>query len=59
MTLNPAGKWETIEGIRTYIATPTVDYPKNKAILYITDIFGVDLINHQVGLGSRTELQSK
>lgn len=34
--------------MRCYVATPTVDYPKDKAILYLTDIFGIDLPNHQV-----------
>lgn len=34
--------------MRCYVATPTVDYPKEKAILYLPDIFGIDLPNHQV-----------
>ncbi|KAJ3489189.1 hypothetical protein NLI96_g2310 [Meripilus lineatus] len=44
----PAGKFEEVGGIRTYVATPTVDYPKDKVLLYLTDIFGPDLLNHQL-----------
>lgn len=44
----PIGTFEEIGGVRCYVATPTVDYPKEKAILYLTDIFGIDLPNHQV-----------
>lgn len=42
------GKWETIGGVECYVATPTVDYPKDAAILYLSDVFGVQLINSQV-----------
>jgi len=42
------GKWEKIGGVDSYIATPTVDYPKDKIILFVTDVFGVQLINAQV-----------
>ncbi|KAG5651122.1 hypothetical protein H0H81_009774 [Sphagnurus paluster] len=41
----PEGKWEEIGGVRCYVATPRVDYPKDKAVLFLTDIFGVDLPN--------------
>ncbi|KAH9933391.1 alpha/beta-hydrolase [Fomitopsis serialis] len=44
----PEGKFEEFGGVRCYVATPTVDYPKDKAILYLTDIFGIDLPNHQL-----------
>jgi len=44
----PEGKIETIGGIRSYIATPTVDYPKDKAVLILTDVFGLDLVNAQL-----------
>lgn len=44
----PTGTFEEIGGVRSYVATPTVEYPKDKAILYLTDIFGIDLPNHQV-----------
>ncbi|KAH7101137.1 alpha/beta-hydrolase [Auriculariales sp. MPI-PUGE-AT-0066] len=39
------GKIEKINGIETYIATPEKDYPKQKAVLYFTDIFGIQLNN--------------
>ncbi|PFH50997.1 hypothetical protein AMATHDRAFT_75197 [Amanita thiersii Skay4041] len=44
----PSGKWEKIGGIDCYVATPTVDYPKNKVILYLADIFGIQLNNAQL-----------
>lgn len=43
------GKWEKIGGVDTYVATPSGDYPKDKAILFLTDVFGPQLINAQVG----------
>lgn len=42
------GKWEKIGGIDSYVATPTGDYPKNKAILFLADAFGPQLCNNQV-----------
>ncbi|KJA13717.1 hypothetical protein HYPSUDRAFT_49672 [Hypholoma sublateritium FD-334 SS-4] len=44
----PQGKWEEIGGVKTYVATPTVDYPKDKAILFLPDVFGPQLINNQL-----------
>ncbi|KAI0077962.1 alpha/beta-hydrolase [Panus rudis PR-1116 ss-1] len=44
----PEGKFEDIGGVRCYVATPTIDYPKDKVLLYLVDIFGVDLINAQL-----------
>ncbi|KAF9485529.1 dienelactone hydrolase endo-1,3,1,4-beta-D-glucanase [Pholiota conissans] len=44
----PKGKFETIGGVETYVATPTVDYPKDKAILFLPDVFGPQLINAQL-----------
>jgi hypothetical protein len=41
------GKWETIAGIQCYIGTPTVDYPKDKAVLFLPDAMGIQLINNQ------------
>ncbi|KAF8271804.1 dienelactone hydrolase endo-1,3,1,4-beta-D-glucanase [Lactarius quietus] len=35
----PEGTYEEIKGIKTYVATPKTDYPKDKAILYLTDAF--------------------
>ncbi|KAK7050315.1 dienelactone hydrolase endo-1,3,1,4-beta-D-glucanase [Favolaschia claudopus] len=44
----PEGKTETIGGIRCYVATPTVDYPKDKVVLYLTDAFGLELVNNKL-----------
>ncbi|KAJ7780157.1 dienelactone hydrolase endo-1,3,1,4-beta-D-glucanase [Mycena maculata] len=37
-----------IGGVKCYIATPAVDYPKDKAILLLTDVFGLDLVNNKL-----------
>ena len=42
------GKWLSIGGINSYVATPPGEYPKNKAILFLTDGFGPQLLNNQV-----------
>ncbi|KAM5544179.1 hypothetical protein V8D89_001839 [Ganoderma adspersum] len=44
----PAGKMETIAGIDCYVATPSGDYPKEKVVLFLTDVFGIPLINNKV-----------
>ncbi|KAJ7663907.1 dienelactone hydrolase endo-1,3,1,4-beta-D-glucanase [Mycena polygramma] len=44
----PAGKIEYIDGIECYVATPTVDYPKDKVILLLTDVFGLSLNNNKL-----------
>ncbi|KAH9991596.1 dienelactone hydrolase endo-1,3,1,4-beta-D-glucanase [Russula vinacea] len=36
------GTFEEINGIKTYVATPKVDHPKDKAIIYLTDVFGIE-----------------
>ncbi|KAJ7237268.1 dienelactone hydrolase endo-1,3,1,4-beta-D-glucanase [Mycena haematopus] len=41
----PEGKIESIGGIECYVATPTIDYPKDKVVLFLTDIFGLSLVN--------------
>jgi dienelactone hydrolase len=35
--------YEEIDGIKTYVATPKVEYPNDKAIIYFTDIFSLEL----------------
>jgi hypothetical protein len=35
--------YEEIDGIKTYVATPKVEYPNDKAIIYLTDIFSLEL----------------
>lgn len=42
------GTYEVINGIKTYVATPKIDYPKDKAIIYVTDVFGLELSNNRV-----------
>ncbi|KAF8480350.1 alpha/beta-hydrolase [Russula ochroleuca] len=42
------GTYEEINGIKTYVATPTVDYPKEKAVIYLTDVFGLELPNNRL-----------
>ncbi|KAJ6522880.1 Alpha/Beta hydrolase protein [Mycena capillaripes] len=44
----PEGKIENIGGIRSYVATPTTSYPKDKVVLIISDVFGLDLPNPQL-----------
>ncbi|KAJ7230415.1 dienelactone hydrolase endo-1,3,1,4-beta-D-glucanase [Mycena pura] len=44
---NPEGKIVKIGGVDCYVAIPTVDYPKNKVVLFLTDIFGMTLPNSQ------------
>ncbi|KAK7060048.1 dienelactone hydrolase endo-1,3,1,4-beta-D-glucanase [Favolaschia claudopus] len=44
----PEGKIETIGGVECYVATPTVDYPKDKVVLYLTDVFGLNLVNNKL-----------
>ncbi len=46
--LSIAGKVEQIGGVDCYIATPSVEYPTDKVILYIPDVFGIQLVNHKV-----------
>jgi len=41
----PEGQIVQISGIDCYVATPLGDYPKDKAILLFTDIFGIKLNN--------------
>ncbi|KAF7314546.1 Dienelactone hydrolase endo-1,3,1,4-beta-D-glucanase [Mycena kentingensis (nom. inval.)] len=41
----PEGATKTIGGIECYVATPTGDYSKDKAILFVTDGFGLFLNN--------------
>lgn len=44
------GKIEKIGGVECYVATPSVDYPKDKVILFLTDVFGIPLNNNKVCL---------
>jgi len=42
------GTYEEIKGIKTYVATPKTEYPKDKAILVLTDVFGLELNNNRL-----------
>ncbi|KAA1478669.1 alpha/beta-hydrolase [Dentipellis sp. KUC8613] len=42
----PEGTTEKVGGVETYIATPSIDYPKDKAILFLSDVFGLKLNNN-------------
>ncbi|TBU40752.1 dienelactone hydrolase endo-1,3,1,4-beta-D-glucanase [Dichomitus squalens] len=44
----PEGKFETIAGVECYTATPTGDYPKDKVVLFFTDVFGIPLVNNKL-----------
>ncbi|EEB90892.1 hypothetical protein MPER_10842, partial [Moniliophthora perniciosa FA553] len=44
----PTGKWEKIGGVDCYVATPSSDYPKDKVLLYLADVFGPQLPNAQL-----------
>ncbi|KAJ7676701.1 Alpha/Beta hydrolase protein [Mycena polygramma] len=41
----PEGKMTELGGVRCYIATPSVDYPKNKAVLFLPDALGLEFVN--------------
>ena len=47
--LNPIllGTYETIGGYKCYVATPKGDYPKDKVVLFLTDVFGIELVNNR------------
>jgi len=42
------GEVEVIGGVKCYVGTPSGECPKEKAILFLTDVFGIQLINSQV-----------
>ncbi|CCM02577.1 uncharacterized protein FIBRA_04680 [Fibroporia radiculosa] len=44
----PEGKIEQISGVECYVATPSGDYPKDKVVLYLTDVFGIPLNNNKL-----------
>jgi hypothetical protein len=44
----PTGKIETIGSVRSYVATRNVEHPKDKVLLFLADMFGLDLNNAQV-----------
>jgi dienelactone hydrolase len=41
----PKGTWAKIGGVESYVATPSGEYPKDKVILFLADVFGPQLPN--------------
>ena len=39
---------EEINGIKIYVATPEVNFLKDKAVIYLTDVFGLEFSNNLV-----------
>ncbi|KAJ7060931.1 dienelactone hydrolase endo-1,3,1,4-beta-D-glucanase [Mycena amicta] len=44
----PEGKIEQLAGVDCYIATPAGDYASDKAVLFLTDVFGLSLLNNKL-----------
>ncbi|EPQ56648.1 dienelactone hydrolase endo-1,3,1,4-beta-D-glucanase [Gloeophyllum trabeum ATCC 11539] len=44
----PEGKIETIGGVECYVATPSGECPKNKVLLFLSDVFGLALVNNKL-----------
>ena len=44
----PTGRWDTVYGLRTYIAGPTAGKQTLGIIVIISDAFGVDFVNNQI-----------
>lgn len=42
------GRFEDIDGIDCYVATPSFDYPKDQLVLVLTNVFGAKYIKNQV-----------
>ncbi|KAF8836962.1 alpha beta-hydrolase [Paxillus ammoniavirescens] len=44
----PQGVIETIGGVTCYVTTPKIDYDKDKVLLLLTDMFGINLSNNKL-----------
>ncbi|KAL7961269.1 hypothetical protein V8C34DRAFT_302374 [Trichoderma compactum] len=44
----PKGKEETIHNVLTYVATPETGATSNSKIIFITDVFGFNLVNNKL-----------
>ncbi|KAM5521529.1 dienelactone hydrolase family protein [Fusarium oxysporum f. sp. phaseoli] len=44
----PTGRWDTVHGLRTYIAEPPAGKKPTAIIVIIPDAFGVDFVNNQI-----------
>lgn len=50
LTYGPTGEIKEVGGVRSYVATPKGDYAKDKVLLFLPDVFGIDLDNGRVRL---------
>ena len=48
LTYRPAGEIKEVGGARSYIATPEGSYAKDKVLLFLPDVFGIELDNGKV-----------
>ena len=44
----PKGRWDTVHGLRTYIAEPEFGKQTLGIIVIIPDAFGADFVNNQI-----------
>ncbi|OSD04870.1 alpha/beta-hydrolase [Trametes coccinea BRFM310] len=42
----PEGQFTKVGGVDSYVATPKGDYPKDKVVLFLSDVFGLKLQNN-------------
>jgi hypothetical protein len=42
------GKWERINDVDCYVATPPSDYDKAKVLIFCCDAFGAQFVNNQL-----------
>ncbi|CDO69655.1 hypothetical protein BN946_scf184851.g43 [Trametes cinnabarina] len=42
----PEGQFTQVGGVDSYVATPKGDYPKDKVVLFLSDVFGLRLQNN-------------
>ncbi|GAA5870601.1 hypothetical protein JCM1840_004813 [Sporobolomyces johnsonii] len=47
-TGEPTGSMQEIGGVPTYVSLPSGDYDKTKALLFLTDVFGLPLPNNRL-----------
>ncbi|KAI6163537.1 dienelactone hydrolase [Pisolithus thermaeus] len=45
---SPEGKIHSIGGVPCYVGTPTIEYDRKKALILLTDIFGVTFSNNKL-----------
>ncbi|KZP30515.1 alpha/beta-hydrolase [Athelia psychrophila] len=44
----PEGNYKKIGDVECYVATPKGDHAKDKAVLFLTDVFGMQLVNNRL-----------